>query len=112
MKNPSAKTETIREFYERYGKAQQVFNSLKESVKRQDQDRYEEIKAVHGENLIEAMLHGKRRVPAARPVKPASGGSLPALLVALAFAGATVWAAGGSWIPAPPPPPVQSTPAW
>jgi len=52
MKNPSAKTETIREFYERYGKAQQVFNSLKESVKRQDQDRYEEIKAVHGENLI------------------------------------------------------------
>lgn len=67
---------------------------------------------VHGENLIEAMLHGKRRVPAARPVKPASGGSLPALLVALAFAGATVWAAGGSWIPAPPPPPVQSTPAW
>ena len=66
---------------------------------------------VRGENLIEAMLHGQRRIPAARPVKPASGGSLPALLIALAFAGATVWAASGGWIPAPPPP-VLSAPAW
>ncbi len=67
---------------------------------------------VHGENLVEAMLHGKRRVPADKPVKPASGGSLPALVVALVFAAGTIWAANGSWIPAPPPPPVQSTPAW
>ena len=67
---------------------------------------------VRGENLVEAMLHGKRRVPAARPVKPASGGSLPALVVALAFAGGAIWAANGSWIPTPPPPPAQSTPAW
>lgn len=52
MKNPSAKTETIREFYERYGHALQVFNSLKESVKKQDQERYDEIKSVHGENVI------------------------------------------------------------
>ena len=66
---------------------------------------------VRGENLVEAMLHGKRRVPASRPVKPASGGSLPALVIALAFAAATVWAANGGWIPAPPPP-VQSAPAW
>ncbi|MNO09575.1 hypothetical protein D3C81_2328370 [compost metagenome] len=67
---------------------------------------------MRGENLVEAMLHGKRRVPANRPIKPASGGSLPALIVALAFAAATVWAANGGWIPTPPPAPAQSTPAW
>lgn len=66
---------------------------------------------VHGENLAGAMLHGRRRVPAERPIAPASGGSLPALLVALAFAAAVVWAANGSWIPEPPPP-AQSAPAW
>ncbi|MNC69400.1 hypothetical protein D3C75_1200810 [compost metagenome] len=66
---------------------------------------------VRGENLVEAMLHGKRRVPAHKPVKPAKGGSLPALVVALAFAAGTIWAANGSWIPAPPAP-VQSAPAW
>ena len=66
---------------------------------------------VHGENLAGAMFHGRRKVPAERPIAPASGGSLPALLVALAFAAAVVWAANGSWIPEPPPP-AQSAPAW
>ena len=66
---------------------------------------------VRGENLVEAMLHGRRRVTADKPVKPASGGSLPALIVALAFAAGAIWAANGSWIPAPPPP-AQSAPAW
>lgn len=65
----------------------------------------------HGENLVEAMLCGKRRVAAERPVEPASGGSLPALALALAFAAATLWAANGSWIPVPPPA-EQSAPAW
>lgn len=66
---------------------------------------------VRGENLAVTMLHGRRKVPAERPIAPASGGSLPALLVAVAFAAAVVWAASGSWIPEPPPP-EQSAPAW
>lgn len=67
---------------------------------------------VHGENLVTAMLTGKRQVPEDRPIAPARGGRLPALLAALVFAGAAVWVAEGRWVPAPPPAPAQSTPAW
>lgn len=64
---------------------------------------------LRGEKLVGAMLHGRRELPEGTP--PARGGRLPALLVALAVAGTTLWGASGSWIPVPPPP-VQSTPAW
>lgn len=67
---------------------------------------------LRGEKLIGAMLHGKREVPAGRPLEAARGGCPPALLLALTIAAAATWGASGDWIPAPPPPPAQSAPAW
>ena len=67
---------------------------------------------LRGEKLIGAMLHGKREVPADKPLEPARGGCPPALLLALTIAAAATWGASGDWIPAPPPPPAQSAPAW
>lgn len=63
-----------------------------------------------GENLVPAMLSGRRRVADAA-ARPASGGGPLALLLALAVAGAALWAADGGWIAAPPPA-AQSAPAW
>lgn len=63
-----------------------------------------------GENLVPAMLTGKRRLADASHARPASGGGPLALLLALAIAGAVVWAADGAWIPLPPP--AESAPAW
>ncbi|QIK38785.1 cytochrome B [Caldichromatium japonicum] len=61
-----------------------------------------------GQNLIRPMITGYvlSREPMARP---AEGGGILALLLALAIAGGCVWIANGSLLP-PPPPPV--TPVW
>ncbi len=63
---------------------------------------------VRGQNLIRPMVTGYvlSREPMARP---AEGGGILALLLALAIAGGSVWVANGGLL-SPPPPPV--IPAW
>nr|WP_201063189.1 cytochrome b/b6 domain-containing protein [Thiorhodovibrio winogradskyi] len=68
---------------------------------------------VRRHNIIRPMVTGVKQVDAGSDAdwaQPARGGGLPALLLALALAGAVVWvAAGGLLAPPPPPPP---PPAW
>ncbi|AQZ93953.1 cytochrome b/b6 domain-containing protein [Halopseudomonas phragmitis] len=67
------------------------------------------IYRVRGHNLLGPMIHGYKKAP--HPAtEQANGGRWPALIIALALAGLAVWAANGSWIPAPAPAP--AVPAW
>lgn len=67
------------------------------------------IYRVRGHNLLGPMIHGYKKAP--HPAaEHANGGRWPALIIALALAGLAVWAANGSWIPAPAPAP--AVPAW
>lgn len=67
------------------------------------------IYRVRGHNLLGPMIHGYKKAP--HPAaEQANGGRWPALIIALALAALAVWAANGSWIPAPAPAP--AVPAW
>ncbi|MEY2632112.1 MAG: hypothetical protein RIR00_766 [Pseudomonadota bacterium] len=69
-------------------------------------------KLVRKDNLILPMLSGHKEVTDPT-LRPAEGGGLPALLLALALALGAVYAASGVWLPPPPPPPpASSTPNW
>ncbi len=65
---------------------------------------------VKKDNLVKPMISGIKEVadPAARP---AAGGGLVALVIAVAIASGAVWAADGGLLP-PPTPPAAATPAW
>lgn len=58
---------------------------------------------VRRDNLILAMLTGRKRVADARAL-PATGGGLFALLIAVGLAAGAFWVAGGGLLPPPPPP--------
>lgn len=64
---------------------------------------------LRGKNLVGPMIHGKAEVPANK-IEQVSGGGWIALVIALVIAGAAIWFATGTWIPAPPPAP--AVPAW
>ncbi|MFA7293094.1 MAG: cytochrome b/b6 domain-containing protein [Rhodocyclaceae bacterium] len=64
---------------------------------------------VRKNDLIKPMITGDKAHPHARP---ASGGGLAALIVALTFAAAAVYGASGAWLPPPPASPPASTPSW
>jgi len=64
---------------------------------------------VRGNNLIKPMITGYKD-SAGPDARPARGGPLWALLLALAIAGVTVWVADGGLLPPPPPP--APVPAW
>ena len=66
------------------------------------------------DNLLTPMVTGKKELPADHPAQDARGGGPLALIVALAFAAGTGWAATGGPVPylAPPPPPPAETPNW
>lgn len=64
---------------------------------------------VKKDNLIRPMVTGWKEAEESRAL-PASGGGIPALVVALAIAAGAVWAASGEWIAEPPPP--AAAPAW
>ena len=62
------------------------------------------------DNLIKPMLSGWKETGEGESAK---GGGLVALIIALAIAGAAVYAASGAWLPPPPPPPpAAETPSW
>lgn len=63
------------------------------------------------DNLVRPMVTGWKEVkdPDSRTL-PATGGSLAALILALAIAAGAVWAASGEWVSPPPPP--AAAPAW
>lgn len=64
---------------------------------------------VRKQNLVTPMLTGWQE---ADHGEPARGGSVLALLLALAVAAGAVYGASGAWLPEPPPVPVGETPAW
>lgn len=64
---------------------------------------------VRKDNLLKPMITGWKPHPQGRP---ASGGSLAALVVALTLAVVAVHGASGAWLPPPPPPTATQTPAW
>lgn len=64
---------------------------------------------VKKDNLVKPMITGWKEHPHGQP---ASGGSIVALVIALALAATAVHGASGAWLPAPPPPSTTSTPAW
>jgi cytochrome b len=64
---------------------------------------------VRGNNLIRPMVTGYKE-SAGADARPARGGPLWALLLALTFAGGSVWVANGGLLPPPPPP--APVPAW
>ena len=57
---------------------------------------------LRGKNLVGPMIHGKAEVPA-NQVEQVRGGGWVALIITLVIAGAAIWFATGTWIPAPPP---------
>ncbi|MDR1646769.1 MAG: cytochrome b/b6 domain-containing protein [Zoogloeaceae bacterium] len=63
-------------------------------------------------DLLLPMLTGRAEVPENVKPQPATGASIPALLLALAVAALALWAACGTWIPEPPPAAAVETPAW
>jgi cytochrome b len=70
------------------------------------------VYAVRGKNLVKPMLVGWKE-SADPSSKPASGGPLWALALALAVAVGVVWIADGGLLPPPPPPPpADAVPAW
>ena len=68
---------------------------------------------VKKDNLIKPMLLGHKEVPL-DAVKPATGGGLGALIIAVMIGTGALWVASGelSKVFAPPPPPAAATPAW
>ncbi|MDQ5942500.1 MAG: hypothetical protein QG572_1315 [Pseudomonadota bacterium] len=65
---------------------------------------------VRKDNLVKPMITGWKEHPQGRP---ASGGSIVALVIALALAATAVHGASGAWLPAPPPAPAAApTPTW
>jgi hypothetical protein len=65
---------------------------------------------VKKDNLIKPMITGWKE---SEQGESAQGGGLMALIIALAIAGAAVYAASGAWLPPPPPPPpAAETPNW
>jgi hypothetical protein len=64
---------------------------------------------VRANNLIRPMITGYKESAGAN-ARPARGGPLWALLLALAIAAAALWVADGGLLPPPPPPP--ALPAW
>ena len=65
------------------------------------------------EDLVTPMLTGKKALPTNHPAISAQGGGWIALILALAFAAASIWAASGGFLPPPPPPPAQEqSPGW
>ena len=62
------------------------------------------------DNLVKPMITGWKEHPQGRP---ASGGSIVALVIALTLAATAVHGASGAWLPAPPPAPAAApTPTW
>jgi len=65
---------------------------------------------VKKDNLVKPMVTGWKVTDQGESAK---GGGFLALIVALAIAGAAVYAASGAWLPPPPPlPPAAETPSW
>lgn len=64
---------------------------------------------VRKDNLLKPMITGWKPHPQGRPAR---GGSLAALVVALTLAAVAVHGASGAWLPPPPPPTATQTPAW
>ena len=65
---------------------------------------------VRKDNLVKPMITGWKEHPQGRP---ATGGSIVALLIALTLAATAVHGASGAWLPAPPPAPAAApTPTW
>lgn len=64
---------------------------------------------VKKDNLVKPMLTGWKEDTEGESAK---GGSLVALIAALAFGIGTAYAASGAWIEPPPPPPPSEAPSW
>ena len=65
---------------------------------------------VRKDNLVKPMITGWKEHPRGRP---ATGGSIVALVIALTLAATAVHGASGAWLPAPPPAPAAApTPTW
>jgi cytochrome b len=65
---------------------------------------------VRKDNLVKPMITGWKEHPQGRP---ATGGSIVALVIALTLAATAVHGASGAWLPAPPPAPAAApTPTW
>lgn len=65
---------------------------------------------VRRDNLVKPMITGWKEHPQGRP---ATGGSIVALVIALTLAATAVHGASGAWLPAPPPAPAAApTPTW
>lgn len=64
---------------------------------------------VRKDNLLKPMITGWKPHPQGRPAR---GGSLAALVVALTLAAVAVHGASGAWLPPPPPLTATQTPAW
>ncbi|MDR3159756.1 MAG: cytochrome b/b6 domain-containing protein [Zoogloeaceae bacterium] len=73
-------------------------------------------KFVQKHDLLLPMLTGRAEVPENAPLPPAKDGSIKSLLLALALAAFSLWAACGTWIawiePEAPLPAAVETPAW
>ena len=63
-------------------------------------------------NLLKPMLTGWLERQPQEPGESATGGGLPALLLAVGLAVGAVYGASGAWLPEPPPPPAAETPSW
>lgn len=65
---------------------------------------------VRKQNLVKPMVTGWKETAHGQS---ATGGGVPALLLALLVAAGAVWLASGAWLPEPPPPPPPvTTPSW
>ncbi|MDR2366055.1 MAG: cytochrome b/b6 domain-containing protein [Zoogloeaceae bacterium] len=69
-------------------------------------------KLVQKHDLLLPMLTGRADVAENESFPSARGGDISAFCLAMALAALVLWAACGTWIPAPPPPPAQEIPAW
>lgn len=65
---------------------------------------------VKKDSLVKPMLTGWKEAPEGEDAQNAKGGGLVPFLIAIAIAGAAVWAAAGGLLPPPPPP--APTPDW
>lgn len=64
-------------------------------------------------NLVKPMLTGWHEPHPQDEGESATGGSLPAFVLAVALAAGAVYGASGAWLPEPPPaPPAAETPNW
>jgi cytochrome b len=66
------------------------------------------------DNLVKPMVIGWKEMDASDSAPSATGGSVIALIVSLAFAGAAVYGASGAWLPKLPAQPAAAvaTPSW